>query len=307
MNQEKSAPTTDDQISITPWSATRTNAPVQLPEELAAKNVRLLDPLIAADLYTEFFENNAETVKITYPDTGNVEIYDQIANLRNHESGTHIQVIGNQETQHYIMLVKGMDAPAKEKNVILKAGEPLADFIENNRATSFACIGESVLNAEDFYLGILTGHAKTTEVIGYSIGTIPTNYLAAAYGAKVTNIADLGLPDSDLRRLLSDCFNMCSDGKLPPATGKFAENMDENVIGLNMKMDVVSRTILGHSCERRGKQITLDENNPDYRVMFSSSPSHFVEAIKKIAPDTQNVETVTTLKKAQIFPLPPIY
>lgn len=202
------ASTTANAEGITPWSENRPETPASLPENLADKNVRLLNPFAAPDLYYELYDNAAERVTITDPQTKETENYELVSNKNNPDSSSHFKVIRNPETGHYILIGKGMDLIGRDEG----AGwlGVLEDKNQHESAEN-GCITDQVLDGEKAYLELLQNPAvKSIEVIGYSIGSIPANYLASVYDAKTTNIADLGVPAP-----VDATFNTCAHGLFP--------------------------------------------------------------------------------------------
>jgi|GEM_PF-5246854 len=291
---------------ITPWSETRADNPVELPNELSEKNSRLFDPMATADLYYELYDNAAQTVKVTHPETDNTETYKLVANVSNPESSSHLKVIMNPETHHYIMLAKGMDLFGRDEGAGKLVG-PLIDLAERGSAENNSCLTNPVLDAETAYLELLQNpNVKSLEVVGYSIGTISTNYLAAVYGAKTTNIADLGVPGSDsalsphLRSVLPNHFNTCANGLYPPATGAFVQNLNDNVIGLKMRADFLGGTVGGVGKEY-GEQIVLDKDNFEIKGA-GHVPEVYADTAKTMDPTTPDVEAAVVSKETQFEP-----
>ncbi|HBR68889.1 MAG TPA: hypothetical protein DEA55_05890 [Rhodospirillaceae bacterium] len=248
---------------IKKWSETRTASPVALPENLATKNVRTLNPLAAPDLYYELYDNAAVKVKITDPKTIDVQRYELKSNINNPNSSAHFKVLKSPETGHHILIAKGMDLPGRDEG----AGKSgfIEDLKQQDSAEDNGCITDQILDAEQAYLNLLQNpEVKSIEVIGYSIGSIQANYLASVYGAKVTNIADLGVPgtgwDSGYQKFMAENFNTCAHGLFPGAYGNFADNLNKNVVGLELRMDTMGGAVGGVGT-RFGKTIVLDEKD----------------------------------------------
>lgn len=73
---------------VKPWSETRSEEPVKLPEDLACKNVRLFNPLATADLYFEFYDNAAEEVVVKDPATAAKEHYELVGNFNHADTSS---------------------------------------------------------------------------------------------------------------------------------------------------------------------------------------------------------------------------
>lgn len=248
---------------IKKWSAERTESPVVLPETLAAKNVRTLNPLAAPDLYYELYDNAAVKVKITDPKTLDVQNYELKANINRPETSAHFKILKSPETGHHILIAKGMDLPGRDEGAG-KSG--FAEDLKQQLSADYGgCITGQVMDAEEIYLDLLQDpEVKSVEVIGYSIGAIPANYLASVYDAKVTNIADLGVPgtgwDSAYQKRMAENFSLCTHGLFPGAHGDFAKNLNGNVVGLELRMDTMGG-LAGGVGTRFGKTIVLDEKD----------------------------------------------
>lgn len=93
--------------SIKPWSETHAENPVNLPTELSNKNVRLLNPLAAPDLYFELYDNSASKVTITNQKDQETS-YELVSNVNDPKSSFHGKIIKDPETSHHIILFKGM-------------------------------------------------------------------------------------------------------------------------------------------------------------------------------------------------------
>lgn len=209
----------------------------------------------------------------------------------------HFKIIKNADTGHYIVFAKGMDMPGRD----VGAGKmgSVDDLAQRELADSFGCISNQVMAAEVVYLSLLQNpEVKSIEVVGYSIGTIPANYLASVYDAKVTNIADLGVPhtgyDKKAQSWLDEQFNTCANVLFPGVAGEFKNNLNENVVGLKLRADAMGG-VLGGVGKEYGNQIILDEEN-----LEMSGAAHVPEVYSKIAkqnfPDTPDVETTKTLE-----------
>lgn len=272
---------------IQPWSTTRPDGPVDLPSDLADKNARLLNPLAAPDLYYELYDNAASKVVIKDPETGQETNYELVKNVNNSESGFHAKIIKNPETGHHILIAKGMDMPFRDEGGgTFGFRDDLGDLDE---AQTHGCITDQVVAAEAIYLELLQdSDIKTIEMIGYSIGSIPANYMSSIYSVPTTNIADLGTPE----RIMSSVFDACAHGLFPGAHGEFKTNLDNNVIGLELRLDAAGGW-LGGAGPRHGKRIALDQDslNP---IGFAHIPDIYATSAREQhnAPETTVTETL---------------
>ncbi len=278
---------------IKPWSEARSEEPVVLSDGLADKNVRILNPLAAPDLYFELYDNAAKRVTITDPQTNESQNYELVENINNPETSSHFKVIKNTETGHHILIGKGMDLVGRDEGAGRIAGV-IEDLDQQGSAEDEGCVTGQVLDGEKAYLELLQSpDVKSIEVIGYSIGSIPANYLASVYDAKVTNIADLGVPGSEFdAEPTSENFNVCAHGLFPGAHGEFKTNLNENVVGLALRLDTMGGS-LGGVGTRFGKQIVLDEN--DVNLMgIGHVPEVYADSARELhqAPETETTEAL---------------
>ncbi|MCB9983537.1 MAG: hypothetical protein H6861_07695 [Rhodospirillales bacterium] len=276
--------------TITPWSAAPTDRPVTLPADLINKNVRRLDHLASAALYYELYDNAAKRLSVYNPKTGKTEIYEFVENINNPQSGSHFKIIKNPNTGHYVLFAKGMDMPGRDEG----AGEWgfLKDSIQHGHTTK-GCLTTQAIDGEKAYLHLLQNPEVTSiEIIGYSIGSTSANYLAAIYGASVTNIADLGIPGTIARSSSpDDIFNTCSHGTFPPATGAIEHNMHSNIKSLKLRCDLMGG-LLGDIGKEFGKVIVLGDG-----PFMGHVPKHYANAVYTYDPDAPKVETLEAFPK----------
>lgn len=99
------------------------------------------------------------------------------------------------------MLYKGMDLPGRNE------GCGRTGFIEDGRTAFQAKMGQlnqQTAPAEAAFLEIRNNpQVESMEVVGYSIGSLHMNYLAAKHDAVGTVIADMGMSNS----VLTDIYN----------------------------------------------------------------------------------------------------
>lgn len=271
---------------IKPWSETRTDKPVELPVEISDKNSRLLNPLAAPDLYFELYDNSASKVTITDSKDQKTS-YELVANINDTESSFHGKVIKDPDTGHHIMLFKGMDLPLVRDEGAGRLGFA-EDLSQRSDAENHGCITKQTVAAEQAYLELLQNpDVKSLEVIGYSIGSIPANYMASIYGATVTNIADLGVPQPGET---STNFSASAHGLFPAAHGEFKTNLTENVVGLELRGDALGGSV-GEVGQRYGQQIVLDEDDLNL-FGFAHIPMVYADSARELhnAPETETIE-----------------
>ena len=286
---------TISQSRVMPWSQERPDGPTELPEELADKNSRILNPLATPDLYYEFYDKAATEVIIKHSDSDVSETYKLVDNINDAESGFHAKIIHNPDTGHYVMLNKGMDMPGRDEGSG-KIG--FSKDIGDLKGQSLqACISDQVLAAESAYLDLLQDpNVKSLEVVGYSVGSIPANYQASVYGAEVTNIADLGVSGSDegsMQNFLAHTFNWCGNGFSPGASGEFGKNLEDNVVGLSIRADAMGGFI-GSVGNKYGEQIVLDRDG--FQITGAAHvPEFYADAARELhdAPETTTVDSAS--------------
>ena len=243
-------------------------------------------------------------VVVKDPSSPTEENYELVANINHEASSSHFKVIKNSETGHYMMLAKGMDLPGRDEG----AGKlgAIDDLAQRDLADAFGCITNQVMAAEMLYLVLLENpDVKSIEVVGYSIGTIPANYLASVYDAEVTNIADLGVPntgyDQKVQNWLSKQFDTCANGLFPGVHGEFEKNLNENVVGLKMRADVMGGA-LGGVGKEYGEQIVLDKGDLNW-AGAAHVPEVYAKAATENFPETPQVETTQQLQTDTWKPL----
>lgn len=278
---------------IEPWSQNRTDAPPVLPPDLAIKNTRHLNPLAAPALYYELYDENASALRVEDPKTGEIQNYELVRNINNPDSSSHFKLIKNPETGHHILLAKGTDLPIIRDEGAGYVMGAARDLYHLGSAKIAGCLTDPVLDAEKIYLELLQDpDVKSVEFIGYSIGAIPGNYLASVYGAKTTNIADLGAPNSNTlehwQKQIQASFGTCANGLFPGAHGAFKDNLDKNVKGLELRLDVMGGT-LGGTGQRFGEQIIIDKDNMAL-AGIAHVPKVYADAIAERTPDAPSVE-----------------
>lgn len=286
---------------IKAWSETRSEEPVVLPEELGDKNIRLLNPLGAPDLYFELYDNAAKQVTITDSKTNETETYELVANINNPDTSSHFKVIKNPDTGHHVLIGKGMDLPVIKDEGAGRFNGMYEDLWQQENAEDDGCITGQVLDGEAAYLELLQDPSvKSIEVIGYSIGTIPANYLASVYDAKITNIADLGVPHTGrdeafgLQKWTAENFNVCAKGMFPGAHGQFKDNLNQNTVGLELRADAMGGSIGGVGM-RFGQQIILDKDE-----LNIAGAAHVPQVYADSARELHDAPETTMIEKLQV-------
>ena len=103
-----------------------------------------------------------------------------------------------------------------------------------------------------------------------------------------------GVPGSNeesTQNFLAHTFNWCGNGFFPAVHGEFETNLNENVVGLELRADTMGGT-LGGVGHRYGERIVLDEGN--LNVMgLAHVPEVYADTVRENFPDTPQTETVT--------------
>ena len=283
---------------ILPWSACRPENPAVLPDDLAAKNTRELNPLASPRVYERFYDGHAGSVSVTDPSTHVTSHYELYKNINDPESGFHAKVIVNPETGHAIMLLKGMDMPGRDEGAgSLGFTEDLGDRHQSVNGN----LSDQVLVAEKAYLEMLSDpNLKSVEVAGYSIGSIPANYLAATYGAQVTNIANLGVPNANSFDNWGGYLNWDSKNDFPEMKGGFLENINKGAVNLVIAYDdFMGGNVFGDVGAELGNDIYLD-SAWDLNVQGAAHvPAVYAEIAEK-NPETPKV-TMDTVFDGSVF------
>lgn len=154
-----------------------------------SKNVSKIEPLAAPQFYADIFDGKKETLDVAYRG-GDAATFDFVERFDDKDSSFSAVLMQNKTDGHAVILFKGMDLPGRDE------GAGRLGFIDDLKTVVLHKMGyetDQEAQANKVYdATIASDKINSLEVIGYSIGSIFTNRLAAEKGAKGTNIAELG-------------------------------------------------------------------------------------------------------------------
>lgn len=211
-----------------------------------------LNPLTAPALYSRHFGKKEDTITAV-AQNGSLMKLEMLSSLVDNKTGFRGDVMIDKSTGHAIILYKGMDVPLRNE------GNGRTGFLRDAFTAAQALISggrnQQTPFAEKLYLDTVNNpDVKSVEVVGFSLGTLHTNYIAAKYGVKGTVLADLGLANRGLKEIFN---NNAADVD----TAK--SNLKNNLTILSMKLDPVSW--LG-TFRHQGKVVDLDQGHaPDLK------------------------------------------
>lgn len=180
------------------------------PDILAAKAERVLNPNATARAFTEAMVNQPKV--LSAPDArGNVSTYSQVMTVDDKETGFSGAIYMN-EKGHAIVFYPGMNGRSDPTSIP-------ADVVSYWQSEQ-GLVNNQAGQAQDLYV-TAASMAKSVETVGMSLGTVHTNMLAGKYGAKATNLSDIGLPsvymtDESVRNIRSNVISMRVEGDTPP-------------------------------------------------------------------------------------------
>jgi hypothetical protein len=197
--------------------------------------MREINPLDAPGLYTRHFTGaRGDVVTIAG------RRFEKISALADDASGFRADVMLERASGHAVILYKGMDVPFS--GVGMGRLDFLKDAFTAVQAKVSGGINRQTPFAEEIYRQTKDNPAvKSIETIGFSLGTLHANYIAAKYGVKATVISDLGIGGDMLR----EAFGAAAEDRLK-----------KNVTALVMDCDVIP--YLFGAGPHRGKVIGLD-------------------------------------------------
>lgn len=211
---------------------------------------RALNPLNAPELYYRYFSKFEKTINIgARPgDKNGLWHFEHLSTLHDPYSGFRGDVMIDRASGHAIILYKGMDVPFKNE------GHGRLGFLRDAFAAAQSWftggVNYQTPYAEKLYLDTLKDPAvKSIQTVGFSLGTLHVNYIAAKYGVPGTVVSDLGFGEGGLSRI----FNRSAHGTMD----KLKTELQKNVTVLRMGFDLIPRLF---GCgESRGRIIDLDE------------------------------------------------
>lgn len=211
---------------------------------------RALNPLNAPELYYRYFSKAEKVIDIgTHPGSAEKHWrFEHLMTLDDHQSGFRGDVMIDRASGHAVILYKGMDVPFKNEGNGRLAF--LRDAFTAAQSWFQGGINQQTPFAEQLYLKTLYHpDVKSIQTVGFSLGTLHVNYIAAKYGVQGTVASDLGIADKGLTKI----FNTSAKGILDKAK----EELHKNITVLRMGFDLIPR--LFGAGPSRGEVIDLDE------------------------------------------------
>lgn len=218
-----------------------------------SKTFNGLNPLAAPALYSRHFGDKKQDTLTALGQDGKLLQLEPLLKRDDQKTGFHGDVLIDRNTGHAIILFKGMDVPLHNE------GNGRTGFLRDTFAAAQALItggkNRQTPFAEQLYLDTINNpDVKSVEVVGFSLGTLHANYIAAKYGVKGTVLADLGIANRGLKSIFNDSAQDVNSAK---------SNLKNNLTILNMQLDPVSW--LGFF-RRQGTVIDLDKGRaPDLK------------------------------------------
>ena len=178
------------------------NSHMDATDKTQSDTFRGINPLTAPALYSRHYGPNKEDTITTMNRDGKLMKLEMLSHLEDAKSGFYGDVMIDKASGHAIILFKGMDVPLRNE------GNGRTGFLRdafvaaqtwftgaNNMQTPFADkLYQDTRNNPD---------VKSVEVIGFSLGTLHANYIAAKYGVPTTVLADLGIGDKGLKSIFN--------------------------------------------------------------------------------------------------------
>ncbi|MDB5492601.1 MAG: hypothetical protein JWO78_2450 [Micavibrio sp.] len=239
-----------------------------------------INPLAAPALYSlHYGKKHQDSVTVLAHD-GSLMALEKLAHLEDKRTGFYADVMIDRSQGHAVILYKGMDVPFKNE------GNGRTGFLRDAFTAAQSLITGAknwqTPFAEKIYLDTINNpDVKSVEVVGFSLGTLHANYIAAKYGVKGTVLADLGIANRGLKNIFNDNARDVDAAK---------NHLKNNLTDLRMELDPVSW--LGFF-RHRGNVIGLDRGrNPDPEGILHLSENYNKNAQKLmtekphiIAPD----------------------
>ncbi len=197
--------------------------PLEIGEDLLKNAQRKLNPLHAPQAYFDSIGNPdkpgeaAQEIVTRYAGSNEKITLTLKKFIDDPETGFKGAIYLNKQDGHAFVIYGGMD---------MMNGMQTNDMATIAQAGLRKKVNQQCGPAQQLYTEALTMEGvKSVEVVGYSLGAMLANDMAARLSAKATNIADIGLPDVKN-----------TDGKSMYTDAHFA-NIGKNVVVLKMPND----------------------------------------------------------------------
>lgn len=205
-----------------------------------------IKPLNAPAIYSDHFNKHKDTI-ITMGRDGNILNLEMLSTLNDARSGFRADVMLDKATGHAVILYKGMDVPFKDE------GNGRLAFLSDafTAAQSMISGGKNWQTkfADQIYQETISNpDVKSVEAIGFSLGSLHANFIAAKYGIRATVLSDLGIADRGLESIFNESSGITVDHA--------KQSLKENVTVLEMCLDLIPKLFGAGSS--KGTVIDLD-------------------------------------------------
>jgi hypothetical protein len=189
-----------------------------------------INPLAAPALYSLHFGEKHKDSLTILGKNGKLIRLDMLSHLEDKRTGFYGDVMIDKSTGHAVILFKGMDVPLKDE------GNGRTGFLRDTFTAAQALVTGAknwqTPFAEKLYQDTINNpDVKSVEVVGFSLGTLHANYIAAKYGVKGTVLANIGIANRGLKSIFNDSAEDVSAAKL---------HLNNNLTDLRMALDPVS-------------------------------------------------------------------
>lgn len=252
------------------------NSGMATSEKTLSENYNGLNPLAAPALYSRHFGSRHRDATTILAQDGSLIRLELMSHLEDKRTGFYGDVMIDKATGHAVILFKGMDVPMKDE------GNGRTGFLRDafTAAQAFVTGAKNWQTpfAEKLYQDTINNpNVKSVEVVGFSLGTLHANYIAAKYGIKATVLADLGIAGRGLKSIFNNSAEDVAAAKL---------HLKNNLTDLRMELDPVSW--LGFF-RHQGKVINLDQGkSPDAKGMLHLA-TNYNENAKALIKENPNL------------------
>jgi hypothetical protein len=217
-------------------------------------------PLLAPALYAQHFGRRRRNA-VTLPNPGHPPfVFRKISQLSDTASGFRADAMLDARTGHAVIIYKGMDVPFRDE------GNGRLGFLRDAFTALEAKLQGGPNNQTKFAERIYRRTAadprvKSLEIIGFSLGSLHANHIAAKYGARATVLSDLGLGAHDM----AGDFNRAA--------------LAQNITSLRMDLDLIPRFMQAGAPP--GRVVDLDKGRfPAWSGLIHQARAYSALAVK---------------------------
>lgn len=259
-----------------------------------SKNQSKLEPLYAPELYARHFDGQENEIAVSYTDDGHKQTFKFLGRVDDPATSFAGVVMMNSADGHAIIMYKGMDLPGRDE------GAGRTGFVGDLKTIMQArqgLVNQQTSAAEKLYLDTIGNpDVKSVEIIGYSIGSMHLNYLAAKHDARGTAIADMGINYS--QNILKSIFtDSVADLQSSRTMESLQQQMRRNVTVLDMSADILPK--IAAAGPSQGNVRSLDQGS----VWDMKAVAHIPQVYKANADKLLNPETP---ERQSASPSPPL-